>query len=199
MCESFSDNSLTLRQGQGQIDTSTDTLIPIESTQHETLVVSKNPIKDSDVPSEQDADVIPHEKKTEATNVAHTNKISQSYSNLPRVHVKPNNLRYFQQNASANIEKSNAFEHQLEVHKTGGEDSYKETNATKDILNGTVTLNDGSNTSESLPLSPEHHRCNSQTHNMFAHFDESAPSRRNMLWSNLNREHTHSKYAENVR
>lgn len=163
-------------------------------------MVSQDPIKDSDVPSEQDADVIPHEKKTEATTVAHTNKISQSYSNLPRVHIKPNNLRYFQQNASAAaLEKSNAFEQPLEGHKTANGESSKETNATKDILNGTVTLNYGSNTSESLPLSPEHHRCNSQTHNMFAPFDESAASRRNTLWSNLNREHTHSKYAENVR
>ncbi|XP_043865506.1 myotubularin-related protein 3 isoform X2 [Drosophila mojavensis] len=199
ICESFSDKSQTLCQSGGQIDTSTDTLIPIEATQQETLVVSQDPIKDSDVPSEQDADVIPHEKKTEATTVAHTNKISQSYSNLPRVHIKPNNLRYFQQNASAAaLEKSNAFEQPLEGHKTANGESSKETNATKDILNGTVTLNYGSNTSESLPLSPEHHRCNSQTHNMFAPFDESAASRRNTLWSNLNREHTHSKYAENV-
>ncbi|KRF77763.1 phosphatidylinositol-3,5-bisphosphate 3-phosphatase MTMR3 isoform X2 [Drosophila virilis] len=208
ICESFSDNSRTLRQGQGQIDTSTDTLIPIESTQQETNGMLKDDaVKDSDVPSEQDADVIPQEKKTEATSVAHTNKISQSYNNLPRVHIKPNNLRYFQQNATSNMDKSDAFDHPLNLHmpqeNTTNDDSCNETNlnATKEeLFNGSASLAEGSNNGDSLPLSPEHQRCNSQTHSTFANFDEPMAGnamRRNTLWSNLNRDQSHSKYTEN--
>lgn len=167
-------------------------------------------VKDSDVPSEQDADVIPQEKKTEATSVAHTNKISQSYNNLPRVHIKPNNLRYFQQNATSNMDKSDAFDHPLNLHmpqeNTTNDDSCNETtvvNATKEeLFNGIVSLAEGSNNGDSLPLSPEHQRCNSQTHSTFANFDESMAGnamRRNTLWSNLNRDQSHSKYTENSR
>ncbi|XP_064538487.1 myotubularin-related protein 3 isoform X2 [Drosophila montana] len=206
ICESFSDNSRTVRQGQGQIDTSTDTLIPIESTQQGTNGMLKDDTaKDSDVPSEQDADVIPQEKKTEATSVAHTNKISQSYNNLPRVHIKPNNLRYFQQSATANVDKTDAFDHPLNLYmpqeNTTTDDSCNETNvnATKEEpFNGTASLAEGSNNGGSLPLSPEHQRCNSQTHCTFANFDESmAAMRRNTLWSNLNRDQSHLKYTEN--
>ncbi|EDV99889.1 GH12561 [Drosophila grimshawi] len=223
--ESISDNSRTVRQGQDQMDTSTDTLIPIESTrsaQEETAETaeiaetekangaSKDKDKDRDVPSKPDAGVIPQEKKTEGTCVAHTNKISQSYSNLPRVHIKPNNLRYFQLNANtnANMEKCDTFHQHLDPHiqteSTTNDDSSKETNANVNVIKNpyaTMPSVDGSNNGDSLLPSPEHQRFNCLSHNTYANGDESTsckPTRRNMLWSSLNREQSHSKYTDNT-
>ncbi|XP_034486343.1 myotubularin-related protein 3 isoform X2 [Drosophila innubila] len=208
---SDNDNSRNLWLGHGQIDTSTDTIIPIESTKGATsngLSNNENQtaIKDSsdDVPLESDAVDIPQNKKTESICVAHTNKISQSYNNLPRVHVKPNNLRYFQQsvNSSLDLDKSETCGPHLDMHlpresSSNTDNGCRETCVSKD-LNGSASINDG----DCLPSSPEHQRLeHAQTPNTFANFDVSTsgiPMRRNMLWSSLNRDNTQLKYTDNV-
>ncbi|KAL7745759.1 hypothetical protein ACLKA6_009959 [Drosophila palustris] len=216
--ESISDNdnsrNLWLGQGQDQIDTSTDTIIPIESTKGATsngLSKKENQtaIKDSssdDVPFESDAVDIPQDKKTETICVAHTNKISQSYNNLPRVHVKPNSLRYLQQSVSSSLDldkgetiaPNSLHIHDMRESSSNDSNGCRETSVCKDPNASAALLNNG----HCLPSSPELQRLeNAPTPNTFANFDVSTsgiPMRRNMLWSSLNRDSTQFKYTDNI-
>ncbi|KAM8719254.1 hypothetical protein ACLKA7_011894 [Drosophila subpalustris] len=215
---SISDNdssrNLWLGQGQDQIDTSTDTIIPIESTKGATsngLSKKENQtaIKDSssdDVPFESDAVDIPQDKKTETICVAHTNKISQSYKNLPRVHVKPNSLRYLQQSVSSSLDldkgetiaPNSLHIHDMRESSSNDNNGCRETSVSKDPNASAASLNNG----HCLPSSPELQRLeHAPTPNTFANFDVSTsgiPMRRNMLWSSLNRDSTQFKYTDNI-
>ncbi|XP_023034870.1 myotubularin-related protein 4 isoform X2 [Drosophila willistoni] len=202
----------------GPIDTSTDTLIPIEPMQNVRIGnQSENDDDDDDI---VDAKETKTKSSTEtecnstiSTIVQQTNKmVDQSYNNLPRVHVKPNNLRYLQKSLASD----HLLDH-LDLHVTressndadDDEHSAKTANvsavngAGRTNTNGTGT-NDGNSSSvdERICLSPELHRLNSQSQNIFSPFEMPMPSngnrvRRNTFGSSHSRDLAHLKYTEN--
>ncbi|XP_060662532.1 myotubularin-related protein 4 isoform X1 [Drosophila nasuta] len=272
--ESISDNDnnssrhlLWLEKGHhDQIDTSTDTIIPIAATEQQRKQSNgiqqaakdndkdrdsdSNRDKDIDVPSSQtDVDVMMIPQATKTTNEIETatattvdgepisyaiaaatttattattttyatNKSSHSsYNHLPRVHAKPNNLRYFQPSSSS------ASDQQLQRREgpSNNDDNNSSSSCCKETkeFNGSTTTASASASASASgsasasasgndvdcmpPLTPDHHqRYMNELHsqhahlNTFANFDVSTsgiPMRRNMLWSSLNRDSTQS-------
>ncbi|ALC49253.1 CG3632 [Drosophila busckii] len=165
VCGQRSDNGHSLWHSQGQIDTSTDTLIatteittaPTTSTSTTTNGISK------------DKSVVSLGKKTA---VVHTNKISQSYNNLARVHVKPHQSRYFQQSASS-------LEH-LDLQLPPNDKPLVNPKDLHGIVSAVTEQLDG------LSMIADAPQVNDIT-------------RRNMLWSNFNREQQkQTKYADQL-
>ncbi|XP_030379367.1 myotubularin-related protein 3 isoform X2 [Scaptodrosophila lebanonensis] len=186
----------------GPIDTSTDTLIALDSSQNHNerkppVAEIKNGIhldRTSGISSES---ICPH-----------TNKISLSYSNLPKVHVKPNTLRYLQLANKGCSDQWDIFPHHLDLHvprdKNGTTISCKEDHLSKE-LNGTLPLAAEINNIDAgagICLSPEHHhRMDFQT-NAFSTFEIATAAnqmqRNNTLSSNSSRDNNaHSKCADN--
>lgn len=215
---SISDNSrgLWLDQTQGQIDTSTDTIIPTESTRQQqpqegatangkcnaSSVHNDNENVDIDAKAGGDGvasvvDVLPQDnKKTEAICIAHTNKISQSYNSLPRVHMKATERH-------CRNEKSNdVAQQQMESLQEPTEcSSQVQDNVKSKNHNGIgAPSTDDVDSTPSTPKQADPRTTDAaQTTSTLANFEMATsgmPARPNLVWSL--RDITQSHYRDNV-
>lgn len=210
---SISDNSRGLwhDQDQGQIDTSTDTIIPTENKrqQQPQESVSSNglcnaPSVNNGVDIEAKAggdgvacvaDVLPPDnKKTEAICIAHTNKISQSYNSLPRVHMKATERH------CRNDKSDGVVQQHLESLHEPSECSSNSVNVKSKNHNGNGDAStDDVDSTPSTPKQAQKTTDPAQTTSTLANFDmstSSMPARPNLVWSI--RDITQSNYTDNV-
>ncbi|XP_044316993.1 myotubularin-related protein 4 isoform X2 [Drosophila rhopaloa] len=129
----------------GAVDTSTDTLIPAEPVQSTN---SDHSSRDHTPP----LDLVSGDTKPEPTTAVQSSKISHSYNNLPKVHMKPNAVIFPQ--------RGDAFPHHLDLQVprecTGNTNRCKPDKLSKDAnANGSLLVADGYHAEESLLLSPE--------------------------------------------
>ncbi|XP_017063822.1 myotubularin-related protein 4 [Drosophila eugracilis] len=159
----------------GAIETSTDTLTPAEPVQKTN---SDNSSRDLIQPP---IDLVSGDKKPESTTTAvQSSKISQSYNNLPKVHIKPN--------AVICPQRGDTFPHHLDLQvprenteRCKAEKLSKDSNA-----NGSLLASDGYHADESLFISPDLQR-------FIGHSPFDAPSsggriRRNTFGSSYSRD-----------
>ncbi|XP_033170474.1 myotubularin-related protein 4 isoform X2 [Drosophila mauritiana] len=135
----------------GAIETSTDTLIPAEPVQKPN---SDNSSRDHITPPTME--LVSGDRKLESTTTVQASKISQSYNNLPKVHIKPN--------AVICPQRVDAFPHHLDLQvpreTTGNPDRCKPEKLAKDAnananANGSLLTSEGCNGEESLFISPD--------------------------------------------
>ncbi|XP_026837446.1 myotubularin-related protein 4 isoform X2 [Drosophila erecta] len=133
----------------GAIETSTDTLIPAEPVQKPN---SDNSCRDHITPP---MELVSGEQvgiRLESTTAVQASKISQSYNNLPKVHIRPN--------AVICQQRVDAFPHHLDLQvpreTTGNLDRCKPEKLAKDAnANGSLLASDGYHAEESLFMSPD--------------------------------------------
>lgn len=135
----------------GAIETSTDTLIPAEPVQKPN---SDNSSRDHI--TSPTMELVSGDRNLESTSTVQASKISQSYNNLPKVHIRPN--------AVICPQRVDAFPHHLDLQvpreTTGNPDRCKPEKLAKDAnananANGSLLASDGYNGEESLFISPD--------------------------------------------
>ncbi|XP_017154619.1 myotubularin-related protein 4 isoform X2 [Drosophila miranda] len=185
--EEKSDTSRTL--WHGPIDTSTDTLIPTEAVQqtksdnnHHVAPLENHVISTDKKPNEGVAQVAVPSAPTAS------NKISQSYNNLPRVHIKPITNTNTNANATAARCTNTAQKKEANAHFPHHLDLHVPSRCKEEQTNANGSLIDGHNQSaaeECLYMSPElPPTLGSRT-------------RRNTFGSSYSRDIGHFKFAEN--
>lgn len=159
----------------GTVDTSTDTLTPAEPVQQREVPESNSRIPATSLDNSED-------RKPKAIDGG--SKISQSYNNLPRVHMKPTALRQrggdqFPHHLDLHVSRQNA-------HNTARckQDAAKEANA-----------NGGSLADENLYMSPDLQRFAGHSSPFDVPLTQCGRVRRNTFGSSYSRDLGHMKFA----